>query len=380
MKLIDIVQQLQAQLPLLTEELTNTLAVASIVHASGVATVTTSLDHGLSVGESVHILGAITPVTISSITHAVDAVVAVVTTATDHDYTLFSQFTQGNISIITGADQSEFNGSKVIVAVPNRRVYHITVLAGDPTTITGTMVAENASNVFNVVRGQYAVASIVSDTVFTVAHGAASLTLGTLTGTITARVQPRIVAAISDEAAIKGYSQRLDPGPGVRQAQTWLFVVLDDSTVSRGRDSRIDAVDVQGIGTAWQQYILQPFSLLLAIPAANQTLGMNARDQAEDLLRPILRAVGGKQFPTGLNTSLCGFAQFVSHAFARYDGSVYWHDYQFEQRAEMTIFDTVEGGNDVAFRDITLTLTPDLDADQGDGNMTGTINLDEIPL
>lgn len=379
MKLLDIVTHLQNKLPLLTDELTDTQAVTSIVHTSGVATITTDDPHGLSVGESTNVLGAFTPIGISSIVHVDGELTAIVTTDADHDYTLYESYSEGNIAVLSGANEAAFNGSLTIVGVTNRRVFIITVLAGDPTGVTGSPQCDNGSNVFNTVRGQYAIATVPTTTTLTVAHGGAGLTLGTLEGTITLRSNPRITGAVSDDAALAAYSQKIG-APGARTAQTWLFVIIDDATVSRGRTSRIDAVDTQSVGTAWLQYILQPFSYLVGIPAANDTLGQNARDTAEDLLRPILRATCGKPFPTGLGTSLCGPAQFVSHALARYDGSVYWHDFQFEQRAEMTVNDTVEGGDDVAFRDVTLTLTPDLDAAQGDGEMTGTLNLDETPL
>ena len=379
MRLIDVVTQLQNTLPLLTDELTDTVAVTSITHASGVATIVTAAAHGLSVGESTNVLGAITPIAIASIVHVADELTAIVTTSADHDYTLYESYTDGNVAVLSGATESEFNGTFTIVGVTNRRVFTITVAGSDPTSVTGSPVCDNGSNVFNTVRGQYAVATAPTTTTLTIAHGDAALSLGVLDGTITLRSNPRITAAISDEAAVKAYSRRI-ASPGVHEAKTWVFVVLDDSTVSRGRTSRTDAIDVQTIGMEWQQYILQPFSLLLVIPAADQTLGANARDTAEDMLRPILRSVCGHQFPTGLGVATCGPAQFVSHAFARYDGSVYWHDFQFEQRAEMTVIDTIEAGDDVAFRDVVLTLTPDLDATQGDGEMTSTINLDDTPL
>ena len=378
MKLYDIVTQLQAVLPTLTDQLTDTIAVDTMIHNTGAALITTSADHGLSVGDSIHVLGAITPISISGITHTAGAVTAEVTTATDHDLTLYSTYTEGNVAVISGSDQPEFNGTFTIVGVTDRRHLTITVDSAAPDTVTGTMTLDNGSNVFNTVRGQYAVVSVPTSTTLIISHGDASLSLGTLDGTITLRANPRITAGISDEAVVASYSRKIESG--VKTAEMWLYVVLDDATVSRGRTSRIDAVDVQGVTTEWQQYVLQPFSLLLAVPAANQSLGRNARDTAEDLLRPILRTVCGNRFPTGLYASLCGPAQFVSHAFARYDGSVYWHDFQFEQRAEMTIHDTVGAGETVAFRDVELTITPHLDATQGAGNMTDDIDLDDVPL
>ena len=373
MKLINIVTQLQNKLPLLTQEFTDTVAVSSINHVSGVATVTTATDHNLSVGESTNIIGAFTHVTIASITHAGADGIATVTTNTDHDYTLYSSYVEGNIAIIHNANEADFNGSFTILGVENRRVFTIAVNPGAPAAATGSPDAVNGSNVFNTIRGQYAVQTVTSPTVFTINHTANVSSLGPQEGDMSIRSNPRITGAVSDEAAVAAYSRN-------GASKTWMFVVIDDSVVSRGRSSRIDAVDVQTIGQQWQQYILQPFSLLVAIPASNQTLGQNARDTAEDLLRPILRSVCGAKFPTGLGVALAGPAQFVSHAFARYDGSVYWHDYQFEQRAEMTVIDTVEAGDDVAFRDVSLTLTPDLDADQGLGKMTDAIDLDDTPL
>ena len=376
MKLIDIVTTMQANLPSLTELTSTTLVVDSINHVGTTATVTTDDPHGLVVGDSVSIEGAQTPISLA-LTH--DGSIATAVSSVDHDLTMRTEYTQANFVEIRQSSVS-YNGIRPLLSVPNRRTFTFPFSAGAPSPFTGNLV--NGSNVFRTIRGQYAVQSVVSPTVFTITHdGASDLGLIQKLGIneIEARTNPRITGAISDEAAIASYSRKVRDIDN-NESQIWLFVVLDDAVTSRGRDSRIDAHDTQEITYAWQQFLLQPFSVLAAIPAANQTLGRNARDTAEDLLRPILRSVVGAQFPTGLGESLGGRAQFVSHAFARYDGSVYWHEYRFEQRAELTILDTVGPADDVAFRDVDMTLTPNLDADQGDGKMTSAINLDDVPL
>jgi hypothetical protein len=386
-KISEVVLQLSKRLPLFTESFTDTLAVVSLVHSGTTATVVTSSGHDLKAGDSVHIIGAINPVTISTITHAysgsppVGSGVAIATTAEDHDLTMFVDDPSLNVVSIIGATQSGFNGTGMaLLAVPNRRTFHYAIPKATAAAATGLPVATNASNVYNTIRGQYAVASVTNSTTFTLQHTAAS-NLGTQIGTITARVKPRITGAIDDEGAMSSYGRDAEDSSTLeRKSKTWAYALIGDVSASKGRRNGTDALDDQTIQGDWHQVLIAPFQVLIAQDASNETLGRNSRDNAENLLGPILRSLVGKRFSTGLSQTLGSDVQFVGHGIARYDGATYWHEFNFEQRAIVGFADTVGADDDVAFRDWDFTGDPEVDEGAGQGKIIQITSLDDTPL
>ncbi len=83
MKTSDIISQLQAVLPLITDMFSTVTSVTSITPSGTTATVVTAAAHGLTVGQATAISGSTAPVGITSITR-VGTLVTVVTT-TNHD-------------------------------------------------------------------------------------------------------------------------------------------------------------------------------------------------------------------------------------------------------------------------------------------------------
>lgn len=379
MKLLDVVRQIAKRLPLFTDEVTDTIEVTSIVHTGTTALITTPKAHGLLPDNSVHVIGAKTGIPIASITHAVDTTIAVITTDADHDL-IFYDDTTLDLAVLSGSVEAEFNGEFAVLDVINRRVFQIAVVLSAPTSGTGTPVLENGSSFLRTVQGQYPVATVPSPTTLTVEHTNAS-DLGTLIGTIELRARPRVSAGVDEESIFKSFTQAAeDEESGDRQTKTWVYAMLDDASVSRGRDSRLDSIDVQSRGADWQQYLNNPLKILVAIKASDQTLGENARDTAQDLLRPILRSLLGKAFDSGLSTGACAQVQFVGHGLARYDSATYWHEFNFEERALIKFDDTIGADDDVAFRDWDLTFDPDVDKLDGEGVVTDVFSLDDVPL
>lgn len=360
MRIDDVVKQLQRRLPLFSEAFTDNTEVASIVHVGTTGTVTTSERHGLKPGNAVHIEGARTPIVISTITHAGDGI-AIATTDADHDLTLYSEYEAGNVVEISGAVEADFNGSLELLDVPNRRTFHFAVDEAAPAAATGSPLLENGSNVFRTVRGLYRVDTVTSATVFTVEHTSAS-DLGALIGTMSIRANPRLAGAVDEEAAETSFTRA--PHSDVtddRPVKAWLYVVLGDRTASRGKNSRLDSIDIQSVGSDWQQYLNQPVQILVAIGAADEELARKARDDAASFLRPILRSVLGKKFDSGLAAGAVGEMQFVGDGTSRYDAGTYWHEFLFEARELVGFDDTVGAEDDVAFRDFENEITPELD-------------------
>lgn len=373
MRCEEIVAHLQRRLPLLTDRFSDSIAITSIVHVGTTATVTTATPHGLAAGDAPTIFGARAPVPVASITHAALSPFAVVTTSADHDLTLYRTFAAGNVVEVDGANEAAFEGARVVVAVPNRRTIHVTVDPSAPASATGTIRLLGASNYFRNVRGRYAVVTVVSPTIFTLTHDAAS-DLGTLVGPAFLRTPARITGALNAEAAGRSYSEEI----GGAAAKPWAYVVLDDVSALRNREAPPEAYAVNQLSGGWSQHLLQPFRVLVVLPNADAERGRPTRDLAEDLFLPISRALLGAKFSTGLSRSgPLTFVSFVGHGpEGSADEAFYVHEYAFSQVAQMTIDDTMLNEEHVAFRDIDLSLGNDVGAATADA----AIDLDDEPL
>lgn len=373
MKCADVVAQLQRKLPLLTNLFSDEIAIASIVHAGTTATVTTATPHGLAVGQAPTIFGARTPVPVAAIAHAPGEAFALITTSADHDLTLYRTFAEGNVVEVAGAVEADFQGVRTVVAVPNRRTVHIAVDPAAPALATGTITLLGASNYFRNVRGRYAVVSVVSPTVFTITHDAAS-NLGTLVGPAFLRTPARITGAGYQDAASRSYS--LEAGGAA--AKPWAFVQLDDVVPVRNREAPSEAYAVNQLSGGWSQFIVQPFRVMVAIPRSGEARARGARDTAEDLFGPLCRALLGARFPTGISRdSAASFVSFTGHGQAD-EGNEAWytHEFGFEQIAEITIDDTMQNEEHVAFRDIHLEIGNNV----GASVVTADVDLDDVPL
>ena len=124
---------------------------------------------------------------------------------------------------------------------------------------------------------------------------------------------------------------------------------------------------------------MQPVSVFVAFPtASDQIAGRQVRDLAEDLFRDICRSILFKKFSTGLFNDLNNPLQFVSHGTEVYNTAFYIHRYSFEQVADLYFQDTVGFDEDVAFRDISLSIA--VDPGTGENPLTAEIDLDDNPL
>jgi hypothetical protein len=189
-------------------------------------------------------------------------------------------------------------------------------------------------------------------------------------GTILARIKPRISAAVNSDRLLDVYTQKPTD-------EDWLFVVLGDVDPSKSRTQQTDAIDYRPVNSNYSQTLLHRFTVFVFSTVTSEIAAANARDKAEDLLRPIMRSVLGKKFGTGLAQDIQSPVHFVGHRPTGYTTAVYIHEYSFESAAVVGFEDTVGPNIDVAFRDISYTMDPDLG---GTTTATGTIDLDDTPL
>ncbi len=368
MKAEDVIKQLQARLPALTDLFTRKVSITSLTFAGGIVTATTSSAHGFTTGNFANILGATNPVAITSIDR-VDAVATVVTT-TDHDLTLGPVLIKngGRTVTLTGATEAEFNGIFQLTSVANRRTFTIAVADAGPSSATGSPLLQDGS-VFPGFNGRFA----VTDTGATTFTYAVTQTLfATAGGTAVAKSDARISGAVTLDRATAAYTKHTTE-------ELWIFVVLGDVLASKNREIASDMTDTMTKTSAWKQRLSQPFTVYVYTPAANlDAAGRIARDLMEDVRQPLLKSLLGVAFDTGLAASNQYVTSYVNDGFSDYTTAYYVHEFNFELATDITFDDTVGPDFDVAFRDIELEFVPDVGTQED--LTTASIDLDEVPL
>lgn len=355
----DVVNQLQTKLPQLVGDFTDNLSVTSLTRSGTTVTLTTSAVHGQIVGNNIVVGGAKTPIAVTSFTRA--GIVGTIVTTTNHDATL-------GVPVqveITGATESEFNGSFTIVAVRNRRTIDVVMDDSGPTAATGTVLALNIESALNQYNGRFNIDAVPTTTTIEYDIGT-SVPFSPASGTITAASNPKISSAVNLDRVLQAYTEQA-------QGKAWMFVVLEDVFASKDRHIMSDATDNIQRHQYYRQQLIQPVSLYVILPTDDEISGRATRDRVEELLRPICQSILFSRFDSQLASGKYNALQFNSHGFAVYNKGYYAHRYSFEQVAELTFEDTVGFDEDVAFRDIDLTQNLDL----GTGLMSTSIDLDD---
>ena len=367
MKASAVITQLINRLPQLTNLFTTDYAVTNITSSGTTASVTTTKNHGLSVGSFVNIIGATADVAITSITRS--ATVCSVETSADHDLTLSANdIVRGKTVTISGATESEFNGTFVLTRVLNRRNFTFTKADAGATTATGTPLVVDGAGVFGY-SGLQSVVSVPTPTTFT--YTLPKSLYSPAGGTISVRTEYRISGAATVERALEAYTaQDLN--------SLWGFVVLDDVVASKNRHVRSDATDELGRSSYINQKLVQPFSFYVIAPSVDGITGRVQRDQMEDLLPILCKALIGKKFDSGLAGEQEFVTTFVSHGFQEYNSAYYVHGFNFETVAVLTFEDSIGYDDDVAFRDIDLSMLIDFGTQED--ALTTSVDLDEVEL
>jgi len=358
MKAKDVILQLMARIPNYTELFTNKIQITSITSSGTTSTATTSIPHGRSTGEIVNVLGAKSPIAISSMIRSGEEVTC--TTVSDHDLT---ENYQDNVNI-QGAAESEFNGEFPLIAVSNRRTFKLQTEDSGATSATGSPIAIDASSYgYNGLKQ----ITVLNDTQFTYSIDKA-LPLDAA-GSPFMFYGYRITGSADIDQFLDAYSRQ-------EINEFWLCVVLGDTVASKDRDIQNDATATRATGVALYQKLIQPISIYCIAPTTQQYAGRDARDDMEDVMSYLCRAVLGARFNTYLTASREFQTTFVSHGIHQYIGPYYVHEFNFESIAQLTYGDSVGEDFNVAFRDIDFTMGVDV----GSEELTGSVNLDDQPL
>lgn len=364
MKAEDVIKQLRAVVPKLTDVFSSTISVTSLSR-SGTTVTALSTDHGLTTGNYVTIKGAYEKNGLTSLTFA-DGV-ASATTTSDHDltekgssqpYTL--DFNQATVS---GATESEYNGTFDVLSAVNRRNFTYSVTGTPASPATGAPVLHQ-----DAYNGRYQVTVVDSDT-FT--YQISTTPNSPAAGSITAEKEARISGAVSIERAFNGYTKQL-------AGELWAFVIIGDPTISKDRSIFSDATSTRSKQDEWRERIIEPFSVFVFVPSTKTISSRPSRDLAEDI-RPILyKSLVGSQLPTTFTDEGWSMITPVGDRLSgeASNGAFYVHEYQFERVVDVTYEDTVGNEDTVAFRDFDF----DIVFEQEQGNLSASVDLDDEPL
>lgn len=360
MRAQDIVNQLAVYLPALVDDFTVQFAVTSLTRSGTTVTAVTSAPHGLVVGRQVNITGAKTPI---PCTLARSGIIGSATTTTDHDLT-----EQAGFEIeLEGSIEAEFNGSFKLLSVRNRREFTFLMDDSGPIVATGAPLLMNGFNVFRDYNGLREIDTVPTATSFT--YEITDATLFTPAGgTIVAKIDPRISASVDFERLMEEYTKQ-------PSGEAWLFVVVGDAIASKNRGIDTDATDNIQAGNYFNQKLIQSIFLYVFLPTSEQIAGRAARDRCEELLSPICQSILGVKFPSLVENDNNPL-MLTGHGIQAYNKAFYAHQYGFEVTLQLGPTDIFVPTDDVAFRDINLTMGSDL----GNETFDTLIDLDDNPL
>ena len=363
MKAEDIVKQLQAVLPKVTDLFSDVLTVTSLTRSGTTVTAITSAAHGLATNAVVNIKGAQSPISISLT--FLDGIATAITSSA-HDLT---EGWQNGIAVdspdvtVSGATESEYNGDNPLLTVPNRTSFTYTVTGTPTTPATGTpTLLQKLNSGYN---GRHSII-VVNSTTFT--YEITQTPDSPAQGTIEAHKSIRASGAVSIDRAQEAYTKK-----GVDKL--WAFVILGDTAISKDRHVESDATSTQGAGTEFRQRMLMPFSVFVFVPTSAQLSGRAARDQMEDVRIALYKALLRVKFGAGLQSTTEYGLITEGDAFFDYNGALYIHQFLFSTQSDITYGDTVDPDDNVAFRDIELEFLDENDVEE----LTITVNLDEEP-
>jgi hypothetical protein len=362
LKASDIVNQLAVLLPAKSDKFTDNFNITSLTRSGTTVTATTGTAHGKAIGDQVNVVGALTPLTIASLTRAGE----IGTLVTDNNHDMTEGF---SIDVeLVGSTEAEFNGTFVVLTVPNRKTVTFTTVDTGPTVATGSPLLNNGSSALQQYNGLHNIDTVPSTTTFT--YEIIDTTLfSPAAGTISARAAPRISAAVTNEAALQAYTVQTDDN-------LCAFVVLGDVTASKSRKIDSDANDNIQRSNNYRQQLIYPFTVFVFFPSSTQIAGRKARDDAEDIFLPLCQSLLGSSLDSGLFAGAQNPINFVDHGTADYKSAYYVHAYNFATVADLTFDDTIGYDEDVAFRDIVTGMTINIGTEED--ALTANIDLDDV--
>lgn len=361
MKIADVVRHLRIEIPRITDKYSKVLDINTISGNGSIVTTITNQLHGLVIGSPIYFTGVETQYPITEVT--IDGNIAIIKTSIAHDLTLGWHET----ATLSGFTDSFWNADFTLIAVPNRKTFHIQV------SLTTVVPVLNGNETLDlVVSGGYnistVVESVVDDNTFTYSN--------TETSTVkdgVVHVFIRITGAVSFDKCFEEYTAQ-------KKEDLWLFVTQPSLvSLSKDRNAEGDAVSEQNTNTSHQLNLLDGFHIYAFLSTKDSKTALTESDIArDDILKDLFKTVVGwnvKGFPDGRTSVVV----LKNHNPALYDGSKYVHEFVFEVGLRITQGDIYKPLETVAFRDVGLIIK-NPDYPESERKLTAEVDLDEEPL
>jgi hypothetical protein len=236
-----------------------------------------------------------------------------------------------------------------------------------PTAATGAPVLLNGFSPLQSYNGLQAVTNVPDADSFE--YEVTNTSINTpAAGTIVGKTSPRISSGVDIDRLVEAYTEQAT-------GDAWLFVILGDAVADKNRNIDTDSTDNIQSGNYFNQRLIQTVQLYVFLPSKEEIAARASRDRCEELLSPICQAVLGVKFPS-LVENVNNPLMITGHGVQGYNTAVYVHQYSFEATLQMGPSDIFVPTDDVAFRDMAITMGLDVGTETFDTN----IDLDEEPL
>ena len=291
MKLNDLVKLAQKKLPLYTEQFSSSIPVVSLTSTGNICTLSTGeVPHGLEVGEEFIVEGAKRENRIVSLTqnHGLGRLV----TEFAHQVTKNTPLRAGDSTHITiiGANEEQFNGTFLIMDIPNSNVIEFDISSSAPTVASGNpILAEDTYSNYN---GRQVVKTVEDDFTITFETERVPDTANPI-GDISIRNGVRISGEYSIDHCIEAYE-------AVGTNELWGFCVLNGANVSKSRVNKTDAIATVEMGTDIRVELVQDFDFFIIIPTTSEYCWIDFVDLAQDLRKAVLKTFHRAKVASGV--------------------------------------------------------------------------------
>lgn len=352
MKLSALVKQAQNKLPLYTDYFSEKVKVSSIATTGEdgkTCTLTTENAHSLVEGADFTIQGARIQNNIVSLTqsHGLGRLV----TEFNHQITKNSPLRKGDSTHITiqGAEQEEYNGTFLIMDVPNCNVVEFSIDKNAPAQATGKpYITQDCYANYN---GRQTVSKVIDEnTVEFVLPQKTAITEAI--GDMYIRTGVRISGEYSIEHALEAYEAN-------ESDELWGFCVLDGANVSKSRLNKTDAISTVLAGADIRAELVQDFNFFVIIPTTSQYCWVDFVDLANDLRKPIMKTFHRAKLDSGAIDEDCHLAFVGDQPVDTTTKAFMVYQYKFQTTINLQNEDGVEPEFTPAIRSLDMYHKPD---------------------
>lgn len=350
MKLSDLVKQAQNKLPLYTDYFSDKVKVSSLT--AGIDGKTCRLEteyaHSLVEGANFTIQGAKVQNKIVSLTqsHGLGRLV----TEYNHQVTKNTPLRKGDSTHITiqGAEQEEYNGTFLIMDIPNCNVIEFSIDKNAPAKATGSpYITEDCYANFN---GRQTVKEVIDEN--TVEFELEKATqIDEAVGDIYIRTGVRISGEYSIEHALEAYEQN-------DTNELWGFCILDGANVSKSRVNKTDAIATVSAGADVRAELVQDFNFFVIIPTTSEYCWVDFVDLANELRKPIMKTFHRARLESGATDEDCHLAFVGDQPVDTTTKAFMVYQYKFQTTINIQNEDGVEPEFSPAIRSLNMYHKP----------------------